>query len=175
MGMNIFKTKCYRITLTPENVIEKIKTKTLYGKRITKDDCLFKGTIWKNAFRVHLFSNANIKLKYSKNVEFYPEFFGEVQGEGLHTDLYVKMRPNGFGYFMFVLPVLVFVITLVSYILSMNNIFVYNSSLEIMLILCPVFCLLAYGGMYLYYYIKAYDMECKLKDIFKKHLINPNI
>ncbi len=175
MGMNIFKTKFYRITLTPENVIEKIKTKTLYGKRITKDDCLFKGTIWKNAFRVHLFSNANIKLKYSKNVEFYPEFFGEVQGEGLHTDLYVKMRPNGFGYFMFVLPVLVFVITLVSYILSMNNIFVYNSSLEIMLMLCPVFCLMAYGGMYLYYYIKAYDMECKLRDIFKKHLINPNI
>ena len=175
MSINIFKTRCYKISLSSENVIEKIKTKTLYGSRIANDECIFKGKIWKNAFKIQQYSNSKVKVGIGKNVDVFPVFYGELQPEGLHTNLYVKMRPNPFGYFICVFPLIALLLALISFILTINNILIDNSNIENMIIFAPLLTIIGYLVLYFYYFIKLHDMEYKLKDIFKKNLINSDL
>ena len=128
-----------------------------------------------NAFKIQQYSNSKVKVGIGKNVDVFPVFYGELQPEGLHTNLYVKMRPNPFGYFICVFPLIALLLALISFILTINNILIDNSNIENMIIFAPLLTIIGYLVLYFYYFIKLHDMEYKLKDIFKKNLINSDL
>ncbi|MCH5298017.1 MAG: hypothetical protein J1E85_10170 [Ruminococcus sp.] len=111
---NIFKTFEYEINLSSEEVISRIMSTTSSSNRLSSSKCGFSGDFFKNHFKLQLQSDNSIFIQNSYN----PIFIGKVQQIDNLTKITVKMRPNKLGYLLIVGASLLFIISLILFLIS---------------------------------------------------------
>lgn len=117
---NFLKPFEYDINLNPEQVLGRIKSKTVFSNRIIGTNDEFEGEFYGNKFKIHFILLGNIFVQNSNN----PHFYGEALPVENHTKLKIKMRPDvgGYGFLFFsVLFFLAAVFMLVVHILSLHT------------------------------------------------------
>lgn len=112
--VNIFKSFELKINLNSEQVLGRIKSKTISSNRISPSDVEFKGEFYKNHFKLQFKTSGNIWVMNGIN----PEFFGFVKNKDSFTELSVKMRIHPLLSLVLTIPIIMFIIGIINFIYS---------------------------------------------------------
>lgn len=162
MLINCFKEFSYDINLTPIQVISKIKSKTVFARRLNKGDEEFEGSFTNNSFKIHFILPGNIWVHQGYN----PIFYGKTEKIMEYTKLRIKMRPDILGYFVLIFSLLFFFAALVCFILFGQKVLTF---LIISLIM-------SFGFIFVFFFgianIKYKNMKITLEEIFQNDLLS---
>ena len=158
--LKCFKSTDYLVRLTPEQVIGKLKAKTNSPNRLSNKNSEFKGTFTEKTFKLQFESDGNILVHNSYN----PVFAGKAIQEKKGTRLSIKMQMNVAGYIMLLIPLFIWLVSLVCMFMSLedSHIFIVTSSIILLGILAIVFGISV---------SKYKEMRTSLEEIFKDEII----
>lgn len=89
MLVNWLKKLTYKIYLSPEEVIGRIKSKTVFSNKLNGHNDLFEGGFKSDTFEIHFMSDSGV---WNVN-SFCPRFCGKVTEKDGYTELTIRTRP----------------------------------------------------------------------------------
>lgn len=114
MLIDWLKKLTYKIDLPPEEVLGRIKSKTVFSHKLNGCNDLFEGSFKSNTFEIHFMSEFGNWYKDG----FNPRFCGKVTAKDGYTELTIKSRPMIFAYLFLPIPLILFVASLLIAILK---------------------------------------------------------
>lgn len=156
--VNVFKPFEFKINLNSEQVIGRIKSKTLSSNRISPSDVEFKGNFYKNRFKLQFKTSGNIWVMNGIN----PEFFGFIKSNDSFTELSVKMRIQPLVSLVLTIPIIMFIIGIINFIYSSDIVLLLLTSIA--LISCTTIVGSMLNDKYNY-------MKTTLEKLFYKELV----
>lgn len=114
MLIDWLKKLTYKIDLPPEEVLGRIKSKTVFSNKLNGRNDLFEGIFKSNTFEIHFMSKFGIWYHDG----FNPRFCGKVTAKDGYTELTIKSRPMMFAYLFLPIPLILFVASLLIAILK---------------------------------------------------------
>lgn len=160
--MNCFKKYDFYIDMKPVQVIGRIKSRTLFSNRLTGFNDKYKGVFSKNFFKIQFLLPGNILVHNSYN----PIFYGEIEEFGVKSHLSIKMRPNVGGIFMFLIPLFLWLASLICFALNVAELDAIIATSIILLGLS--ICLYGMSNT------KLNDMLNSIEELFCEELILQN-
>ncbi len=162
--LKCFKPTEYLLNLTPEQVINKFKATTNSYGRLNNANAEFKGEFTENTFKLQFVGNGSVLIKDS----YKPVFLGKTTQEKNGTRLSVKMQMNWAGYLMILLPLLIWLVSVLYMLLSDKTALeIFVSSSFLLIVFIALVCTISIS--------KYKDMRETIKMTFEDYIISMKI
>ena len=114
MLIDWLKKLTYKIDLPTEEVLGRIKSKTVFSNKLNGRNDLFEGSFKSDTFEIYFMSEFGNWYKDG----FSPRFCGKVTAKDGYTELTIRSRPMLYAYLFLPIPLILFVVSLLIVILK---------------------------------------------------------